>query len=262
MPIGKTDRVALVTGGSQGIGLAACRLLGRRGCRLAVLTRNAEATNAACRELANCGHETLPLVGDVAEESTFDDAIENVVDRWGGLDIMVNNAGTIAVEAVVDQSAESFDRVVSVNLRGTFLGCRAAARQMIEQGRGGRIINASSAAGRHGGALTAAYCASKAAVIGFTQSLAVELAPYGITVNAYCPGNVTSTAMWSAIDRAMVLSHGMEPGEAMSRFVEAQPIARSGTPEEVAAVIDFLASEDASFITGSAYSVDGGLARF
>ena len=173
---------------------------------------------------------------------------------------MVNNAATIVIESIIDHTLEQFDRVLAVNLRGTFLGARAAARQMIAQGKGGRIINASSAAGRRGGPLTSAYSASKAGVIALTQSLAVELAPHDITVNAYCPGNVTSTPMWDYIDETMVTLNGMAPGEEKDAFVAAQPISRSGTVEEVAAVVGFLASEEASFVTGSSYSVDGGLA--
>jgi len=256
MGIGSTDRVALVTGGSSGIGLAICRRLAADGCRVTILGREIDRARQAAAELGTAC--ALPLCGDVAEDGVCDRAVEATVAHFGRLDIMVNNAATITIEPFAEHTSESFDRVIAVNLRGTFLGARAAARQMISQGEGGRIINASSAAGRRGGALTAAYSASKAGVLALTQSLAVEVAPHGLTVNAYCPGNVTSTRMWDEIDAAMV-ARGLEVGEAKSAFVAAQPIDRSGTAEEVAAVVAFLASTEAAFVTGSAYSVDGGL---
>src|SRR5207244_13082466 len=129
-------------------------------------------------------------------------------------DGMGNSAATIAIGPVVGTSVETWDRVVRVNLRGVFLGCREAARQMVAQGDGGRIINASSGAGRQGNADIAAYAASKFGVIGLTQSLAVELAPYGITVTAYCPGHVTSTPMWDVIAESATAPSAEAPGSA------------------------------------------------
>ena len=149
-----------------------------------------------------------------------------------------------------------------MNLRGVFLGCREAARQLIAQGEGGRIVNGSSGAGRRGGAGIGAYAASKFGVIGLTQSLAVELAPHGITVNAYCPGHVTSTPMWEAIDAAVTTRSGEAPGSA-KRAAEAEaPLGRAGRPEEVAAAVAYLASDEAAFVTGESLLIDGGLVRF
>ena len=193
-------KVALVTGGARGIGQAIAQRFADEGASVAVLALHADSAAGAASELAARGARAVGIGGDVSSEDDVRRAVEDTVAAFGRLDVMVNNAGAIAIGPVVETSADTWDRIVAVNLRGVFLGCREAARQMIAQGSGGRIINASSGAGRRGDALVGAYAASKFGVIGLTQSLAVELAPHAITVNAYCPGHVTSTPMWDLID--------------------------------------------------------------
>jgi acetoin reductase-like protein len=250
-------KAALVTGGARGIGFAIAQRFAEEGASVAVLALHEESAARAAREIGGVG-----IAGDVADEESVARAVEQTVAAFGRLDVMVNNAGTIAVAPVVETTAETWDRILDVNLRGVFLGCREAARRMIGQGDGGRIINGSSGAGRRGNARIGAYAASKFGVIGLTQSLAVELAPHGITVNAYCPGHVTSTPLWDEIDAAATARSGEPPGSAKRAAEGEIPLGRAGLPEEVAAAVAYLASDEAAFVTGESLLVDGGLVRF
>ena len=259
---GLRGKVAIVTGGGRGLGYAIVERLVTEGVSVAILALHAESVHDAINNLGADRKDVIGLVADVTLEEEVRDAVARTVAAFGHLDIMVNNAGTIVICPMVDMTTEAWDHVVDVNLRGVFLGCREAARQMIAQGRGGRIINGASGAGRRGGSLISAYSATKFGVIGLTQSLAVELAPHGITVNAYCPGHVTSTPMWDFIDREMASITGEEIGSARRAAESEAPLGRAGKPEEVAAAVAFLASDEAPFITGESLLIDGGLVRF
>ncbi len=259
---GLRGKVAIVTGGGRGLGYAIVERLVTEGVSVAILALHAESVHDAINNLGADRKDVIGLVADVTLEEEVRDAVARTVAAFGHLDIMVNNAGTIVISPLVDMTTEAWDHVVDVNLRGVFLGCREAARQMIAQGRGGRIINGASGAGRRGGSLISAYSATKFGVIGLTQSLAVELAPHGITVNAYCPGHVTSTPMWDFIDREMASITGDEIGSARRAAEREAPLGRAGKPEEVAAAVAFLASDEAPFITGESLLIDGGLVRF
>ena len=244
-------KVAVVTGGARGIGYAISRRLAGEGASVAVVALHQESAEAAAGMIADGGGRAIPVVADVCNEQAVASAVQEAVEAFGRLDVMVNNAGTIAIGPIVETSVETWDRVVAVNLRGVFLGCREAARQLIAQGEGGRIINGSSGAGRRGNARIGAYAASKFGVIGLTQSLAVELAPHAITVNAYCPGHVTSTPMWDEIDAAATALTGEAPGSARRAAESEAPLAGA-----------YLASDEAGFVTGESLLIDGGLVRF
>ena len=210
---GLAGKSAVVTGGSRGIGYAIAKRLLDEGASVTLVALHQDSVDRAVKSLTGTG-SVIGVVGDVSNESDVTKAIGAAVSAFGHLDVMVNNAGTIVIGNVVDLTVDAWDRLMEVNLRGCFLGCREAARQMIKQGTGGRIVNGSSGAGRRGGALISAYSASKFGVIGLTQSLAEELAPNRITVNAYCPGHVTATPMWDFIDREMASLTGSEIGSA------------------------------------------------
>jgi meso-butanediol dehydrogenase/(S,S)-butanediol dehydrogenase/diacetyl reductase len=255
-------RVAIVTGGSQGIGRAVVERLAHEGAKVAVVALHEETVAEAIRALRDRGVEAAGIVADVSDENDTRRYVAETIELFGHVDILVNNAGTIAIAELAETSASMWDRIFAVNARGVFLGCREVAGQMIHQGTGGRIVNVASGAGRQGGASISAYAASKFAVIGFTQSIAVELAPHGIAVNACCPGHVTTTQMWDQIDAESARISGAAPGAAKESAVKSVPLARPGRPEEIASVVTFLASDDASFMTGESVVVDGGLLRY
>jgi acetoin reductase-like protein len=247
-------RTAIVTGGASGIGKGIVERLAADGARVCVADLELDA---ASRLAGALGDQAIAQAVDVADEKSVDALVAATVDRFGGLDIMVNNAGTIAISPLVDTSLETWQRLFRVNVEGVFLGCRAAARQMIAQGRGGTIINASSGAGRRGGRFVSHYCATKAAVMLMTQSLALELAPHRIRANCYAPGHI-ETPMWSTISVRIGELCGKHAAEVLAEVEASVPWGRFGTPGDVAAVVSFLASDDADYINGQTIGINGG----
>jgi meso-butanediol dehydrogenase/(S,S)-butanediol dehydrogenase/diacetyl reductase len=249
-------KVVLVTGASRGIGEAIALRFASEGANL-VLCADEERVAAVAQAVREIGSRALELVFDVADSSQVESAFEAADREYGQLDVSVHNAGLIRVSRLAELTEEEWDRVLDVNCKGVFLCCKAAARRMIKR-KQGRIINAASGQAVQARPFTPHYAASKAGVVAMTQSLAVELAPEGITVNAYCPG-VIETEMWSYNDREWGQRlGGLSPGEFYRDVVDRIPLGRAGQPRDVAGVVAFLASDDAAYITGQAIHVNGG----
>ncbi|MFP5309906.1 MAG: 3-oxoacyl-ACP reductase FabG [Actinomycetes bacterium] len=238
------DRVALVTGGSGGIGAAICAALADAGCTVLVGYRSDEAAATAVAEA--CTGKAEPVHLDVTDEDSIAAAVARAGDL-GTLTVLVNNAGITSDDLLLRLSTEDIDRTLDVDLRGALLTCRAALRPML-RARGGRIVNVSSVVGLRGNAGQTAYAAAKAGLVGLTKSLAREVARKGVTVNVVAPGFV-ETAMTADL-----------PEAARAALVDTTPVARPVTAEEVAAAVAFLASPAASGITGAVLPVDGGAA--
>lgn len=243
-----TGRVALVTGGAGGIGAAICRRLAADGANVAVGDADLGAVRPPAREI-----DGLALELDVTDRGSVMRAVSAVEETLGPVEILVNNAGIDRFGAFVDSTPEEWDRIIAVNLTGTISVTHAIFQTMIA-GRNGVIVNVASDAGKVGSSFEAVYSASKGGVIAFTKALAREGASYGVRVNAVAPGP-TDTALLLQMDRDMG-ERGTRLRDALTKAV---PLKRVARPEEIAAAVSFLASDDASFVTGQALSVSGGL---
>lgn len=246
--------VAIVTGAGQGIGKAIALRLADDGFDVAIndLPRKSEALELLSAEISAKGRRSCIIPADVSVEEEVEIMVTKVVTELGRLDVMVANAGMGFGRRLLDTKIEDWDRVLTVNARSVFLCYKLAAKQMIKQGTGGRIIGASSVLGQHGGRLVSAYSASKFAVRGLTQCAAAEFGEYGITVNSYAPG---------AIDTPMMVEAGQELGN-VDAFYEQErnksPLKMMGEPSDIAGVVSYLASRDARFVTGQTIPVNGG----
>ncbi|KAG8685769.1 hypothetical protein FRC11_010107 [Ceratobasidium sp. 423] len=245
-------RVAIVTGAAQGIGRAIALKLAADGVDVVVadIPPKQEACEQVVKEIEAIGRKGLAVTGDVSKEPDVQAIVQKTVEVLGGLDIMVANAGINKTSSILDLTDKHLDTIVDVNVKGVLYCYRAAAVQMIKQGRGGRIIGASSRAGVIGEINNAAYAVSKFAVRAITQTAAIEWGQYNITVNTYAPG----------IAHTEMLTSTLAPTpENLDKIIPANaPIRRIGTPEEIAAVVCFLASPGASYVTGQTIGVNGG----
>lgn len=269
-------KVALVTGagGKNGIGRAIATRLAKEGADIAVndITEHPYAADDTewrglpdvVSEIEAMGREVMSVVADVSDAKQVTEMVDRIVSHFGKIDILVNNAGTKAGKdrvPVVDLAEEDWDRVQDVNVKGVFLCCQAVARHLIKQGTGGKIINLSSITGKQGSAKYAAYCASKFAVIGLTQSLAHELASYQVNVNAICP-SLVDTERVAHLAEAMMpddLSAEEQRSEFSRRSESIVPLGRLAKGGDIANMAAFLASEESSYMTGLSITVSGGL---
>lgn len=244
------NKIALVTGARRGMGKAHAVVLAAQGAKVAVTDIDLAECQKVVEEIKNNGGEAIALRMDVSSKAEVDQAFDEVVKQFGRLDILVNNAGIYSPKPFMEMTEEEFDRTIDINLKGEFLCAQRAAKEMAKN-NWGRIINiASIASGQVGVGIAggAHYTASKGGIIGMTETLAIELAPLGITANVIAPG---------AIDTPMVQAAQM-PKEVMDGLLARVPLKRMGRSEEISAAVVFLASEEASYVTGATLHVDGG----
>jgi D-sorbitol dehydrogenase (acceptor) len=247
-------KVAIVTGGAQGMGRAISLRYAKEGAKVVVADLNAEGAEAVAREI---GDNAVGVAADVRDRAQVERMVETAVERFGGVDILVNNAGVIKLGNFLEITEDDWDFMFDINCKGMLWCSQAVAKRMIDQGRGGRIINMASQAGRRGEALALTYCASKACVISLTQSTALALAPHQITVNGIAPG-IVDTPLWVEVDKQFAALLGMEIGEPKATFTKVIPLGRIEQPEDVTGAAVFLASDDAAYITQQTLNVDGG----
>ncbi|MEW9670115.1 SDR family NAD(P)-dependent oxidoreductase [Ammoniphilus sp. 3BR4] len=246
-------KIAIVTGAASGIGEAIAKKLSGEGAAVAVCDLDKEGGSRVAEEIQSRGGTAAFYLLDVTKEEQVRDTLKFVVGKYGRIDIMVNNAGVGKAGTVLEQSEADWDLMMNVNAKGTFFGCKYAVKHMLEKEIRGSIINISSVAGMVGVLNRAGYCSSKAAIVGLTKSVASDFAEQGIRVNSIAPGTVESP--WIA----KILADQPDPQKTRIQMQQRQPIGRMGTPEEIANLACFLASDEASFITGSNMVADGGL---
>ncbi|WP_379063028.1 L-iditol 2-dehydrogenase [Mesorhizobium sp. UC22_110] len=245
---------AIVTGSARGIGRAFAETYVREGATVAIADINLEAAEKTASEI---GPAAYAVRLDVTDQASIDAAIAAVENKAGGLDILVNNAALFDAAPIVEISRASYDRLFAVNVAGTLFMLQAAAKSMIARGKGGRIINMASQAGRRGEALVAVYCATKAAVISLTQSAGLDLIRHRINVNAIAPG-VVDGEHWDHVDSLFARYENRPLGEKKKLVGEGVPYGRMGRAEDLTGMAVFLASSEAEYIVAQTYNVDGG----
>ena len=252
-----TNQVVVVTGAARGIGRACAVRFAQEGAHVACLDLDEANNEKSAEECRSYGAEALAIKCDVTSKDDIATAIETVLQAWGRIDVLVTSAGIYSGSPLTEVPLEQWQRLIDINLTGVFLSNQAVAPTLMAQGSGS-IINISSMAGKTSWPASAEYSASKSGVIGLTRSVAMELAPYGATCNAVCPGN-TLTDMVRKVAAQVGPTEGLTPEEWLQQRANDCPMKRMAEPWEIAGVVAFLASEDARYITGQAIEVDGGM---
>jgi sorbitol-6-phosphate 2-dehydrogenase len=256
------DKIALVTGGGQGLGRALCQRLACEGCHVVVADLNEQGALQTAASLveqeAATGRRAIGLKVDVTNEAQVAETVDRTVREFGRLDILVSNAGILISGAVEEFPVEKWQAVINVNLVGYFICAKHAARVMLPQ-RSGVIIQINSKSGKKGSFKNSAYAASKFGGIGLTQSIALELAEFGIRVNSICPGNLLDSPLWvDSLFKQYARNQGITEEQVRQKYIDQVPMKRGCTYEDVANVLVFLASDQASYMTGQAINVTGG----
>ena len=249
-----SGKIALITGAARGIGKAIAERYSKEGAKVVIADLNQPGAQAVAAAL---GPNAVGVKLDITDQASIDAAMAQTVAKFGGLDILVNNAGLFDLAPIVEITRESYRRVYAVNVEGLLFMMQAGAKQMIAQGRGGKIINFASQAGRRGEALVAVYCSSKAAVISLTQSAGLDLIKHRINVNAIAPG-VVDNEHWEHVDAMFAKYENLKPGEKKRMVAASVPFGRMARPDEIGGLATFLASEDADYIVAQTYNIDGG----
>ena len=251
-------KVAVVTGAARGIGRAISLRLARDGADIVLADINLSGVESVADEVRSLGRSAIARQVDVTDEQQVEALFGDATRELGRVDIAVANAGIIVIAPMIDTAIDDWQRLFDVNVTGVWFTCKFAAKQMIAQGGGGKIILAASQAGKMASTrMVGAYSATKHAVIGITRSLGVELAKHKINVNAYCPG-IVDTAMWDQIDREAGALDGFKLGELKALTASRIPLGRIEVPEDVANLVSFLASSDSDYMTGQAINITGG----
>lgn len=251
------DKVALITGGNKGIGLAIAKRYAKEGATSIILARDKAASDKAVAEIHDAGGKAHFIACDLTKFASLPGVIDEAVKLAGGVDILVNNAGVVDLRPLEEVTPGNWDFIFDTNVKGLFFMLQAAAARMIEQGRGGKIINVSSQAGRRGEGLVLVYGAAKAAVIHMNQTAALELIRHRINVNGIAPG-VIDTPMWDDVDAQFCKYKGLPKGSARKMAEAGVPHGRFGTPDDLAGAAVFLASDDAEYVVAQTLNVDGG----
>ncbi|HEK0775806.1 TPA: acetoin reductase [Proteus mirabilis] len=251
-------KVILVTGAAQGIGRGIALRLAKEGADIALVDLKADKLSDVAKEIEALGRKVTTFAADISNRDEVFAAVEHAEKTLGSFDVMINNAGIAQVKPLADVTPEDMDRIFKINVNGVMWGIQAASEKFKALGHKGKIINASSIAGHDGFAMLGVYSATKFAVRALTQAAAKEYASAGITVNAYCPG-IVGTDMWVEIDERFAEITGAPKGETYKKYVDGIALGRAQTPDDVAALVSFLASDDSDYITGQAILTDGGI---